>query len=132
MSKRNDRTSVSRLRRAAALATVIWLGVSAVAFGQPVCRPTLQFQDASFSEMDRLTLVRTWTARLKVDASRCATRAGHFEIGFAQLKETAPDIAFHQPFTWKPGSIEVSLEFAADEAVASYWLYTVAPCPCRD
>ena len=33
---------------------------------------------------------------------------------------------------WRPGSVEVSLDFWADEAVETYWLYNVAACPCRD
>ena len=115
-----------------AFASVLGLGAAGAAFGQPMCRPALVFRDVHFSAMDRETLTRTWTARLAVDASRCATTSGRFEIGFAQQKETAPDIGFHEPFTWKPDSVEVSLEFAPDEAVAAYWLHGVAPCPCRD
>ena len=33
---------------------------------------------------------------------------------------------------WKPDSVEVSLDFWADEAVEGYWLNHVAACPCRD
>lgn len=134
MRERNDRVTPSRRQRAAALASAVALAAAnaGAAAGQPLCRPVLKFEDVRFSAMDRLTLVRTWTARLAVDASRCATTSGSFEIGFAQLKETAPDIGFHASFTWKPGAVEVALEFAPDEAVAAYWLYGVAPCPCRD
>ena len=33
---------------------------------------------------------------------------------------------------WKPGTVEVSVNFWADEAVEGYWLHSVAACPCRD
>ena len=130
MSPRNHRVT----RRAAALASAVALAAAnaGTAVGQSFCRPVLKFEEVRFSAMDRETLERIWTAHLSVDASRCATTSGRFEIGFAQQKETAPDTGFHAPFSWKPGSVEVSLVFAPDEAVAGYWLYSVAPCPCRE
>ena len=52
-------------------------GMTQAAAGQP-CRPALSFQEVRFSEM--LNLQRTWTATLAVDASRCATTSGRFEL----------------------------------------------------
>ena len=78
------------------------------------------------------TMERTWSATLAVDASRCATTSGSFEILFTRLKENAPEIEFSEQFTWKPGSFEVSVNFWADEAVEGYWLHSIAACPCRD
>ena len=78
------------------------------------------------------TLERKWTAVLSVDASRCATASGRFGIMFSRMKENAPETDFVEQFTWKPGSMEVSVDFWADEAVEGYWLNNVAACPCRD
>jgi hypothetical protein len=78
------------------------------------------------------TLERTWTAVLSVDASRCATASGRFGIIFSRMKENAPETDFIEHFTWKPGAMEVSVNFWADEAVEGYWLNDVAACPCRD
>ena len=98
----------------------------------PTCRPVLALKDVRFSPMRPPTLERKWTAVLSVDASRCATTSGRFAILFSRLKETAPEIDFREQFMWKPGAVEVSIDFWADEAVETYWLDDVAPCPCRD
>ena len=55
---------------------------------------------------------RIWTARIAVDASQCATPSGRFFIRFVRLKEIGPDLPFAEAFTWRPGGIEVSTEFA--------------------
>ena len=102
------------------------------AMAAPLCKPVLAFKDVRFSEIHRETLERTWSATLSVDASRCATTSGRFEILFSRLKENAPEDEFVEPFTWKPGSLEISVSFWADEAVEAYWLRNVAACPCRD
>ena len=99
---------------------------------QQTCRPALAFKEVRFSEMQPPTLERKWTAVLSVDASRCATTSGRFGIVFSRLMENGPDIEFQEQFTWKPALVEVSIDFAADEAVEGYWLDDVAPCPCRD
>jgi len=98
----------------------------------PICKPVIGFKDARFSAVDRETMERTWSATLAVDASRCATTAGHFQILFSRSKENAPEDEFVEPFTWKSGSMEVSVTFWADEAVEGYWLHSIAACPCRD
>jgi hypothetical protein len=100
--------------------------------GPRTCRPALAFKEVRFSEMQPPKMERKWTAVLSVDASRCATASGQFGIVFSRLKETGPEIEFRERFTWKPTLIEVSTVFAADEAVEGYWLYDIAPCPCRD
>jgi hypothetical protein len=102
------------------------------AVGQQTCRPALAFKEVRFSEMKPPTLQRRWTAVLSVDASRCATASGRFEIIFSRLKENGVEIEFREQFMWRPDSVEVSVDFGADEAVAGYWLYNVATCPCRD
>src|SRR5690349_8181975 len=91
MSQRSHFVHVLPLLRAVALpsllgAGLLGLGAPGAALGQPICRPVLAFRDVHFSAMDQETLTRTWTARLAVDASRCATASGRFEIGFAQLR----------------------------------------------
>jgi hypothetical protein len=114
------------------LAGSIGLVGVAQAAGPQTCRPALAFKEVRFSEMQPPTMERKWTALLSVDASRCATTSGRFGIGFSRLKETGPEIDFQEQFMWKPVSVKVSVDFAADEAVEGYWLNDVASCPCRD
>ncbi len=102
------------------------------AVAQETCRPALAFKQVRFSPMQPPTFERTWTAVLSVDASRCATTSGPFAIEFTRLKENASETSFQAQFAWRPGLVEVSVVFSADEAVAGYWLSSVAPCPCRD
>jgi hypothetical protein len=109
----------------------IALGCVTQAAGQPICRPNLWFEDVRFSQMQPPTLQRTWTAVLSVDASRCATGAGPFEILFFRLKESGPDLAFRQRFMWRLASVEISVDFWADETVELYEVDDVAACPCR-
>jgi hypothetical protein len=107
------------------------IGVTQAA-GQQTCRPALAFKEVRFSKMQPPTMERTWTAVLSVDASRCATTSGRFEIVFTRQKENGLELDFQEQFTWKPALVEVSVDFWADEAVEAYWLYNVASCPCRD
>ena len=100
--------------------------------GEQTCRPALAFKEVRFSEMKPPTLERKWTAVLSVDASRCATTSGRFEIVFSRSKEMGIEIEFREQFMWRPDSVDVSVDFSADEAVEGYWLNTVAACPCRD
>jgi hypothetical protein len=98
----------------------------------PLCKPAFAFRDVRFSATQPETMERTWTAVLSVDASRCATASGRFEILFSRQKENGPEVTFAEPFTWKPGAMEVSVQFWADEAVEGFWLHNVAACPCRE
>jgi hypothetical protein len=99
------------------------------ALGAPSCKPVLVVRDVSFSEMQAWR--RTWTARISVDASRCAATSGRFDIDFVRLKEAGPDLEFREAFVWTPGEVEASTVFAADEAVRDY-VIVAAPCSCRD
>jgi hypothetical protein len=98
--------------------------------GGEVCKPHLSFEEVRFSEISDLQ--RKWSAVLSVDASRCATSSGHFDIKLIRLKEMTPDLPFTEHFTWTAGKTEVSLQFWLDEAVLEYSIGAVAPCPCRD
>lgn len=102
------------------------------AFAAPLCKPALAFTEVHFSPTQPETMERTWAAVLAVDASRCATTTGRFEILFSRQKENAPEVTFAEPFTWTPGLLEVSVTFWADEAVEAFWLQNVAACPCRE
>jgi hypothetical protein len=95
----------------------------------PLCRPELTIKEVAFSPIHDLH--RTWSARIAVDASRCATVSGRFAVDFVRFKETAPDMRFTEQFGWTPGVIEVASDFSADEAVADYTI-TAATCPCRE
>ena len=100
------------------------------AVGESACKPVLTVKEVRFSEVRQLQ--RIWTALLDVDASRCATSSGRFDINFVRLKEMAPDLPFTEQFTWRPGAIEVSVDFWADEAVLTYSVGAIARCTCRD
>src|SRR3954469_5914386 len=102
------------------------------AFGAPLCKPVLALKEVRFSPTQPETMERIWSATLAVDASRCATTSGRFEILFSRLKENAPDVDFTERFVWKPDTVEVSVNFWADEAVEAYWLQNVAVCTCRE
>src|ERR1700732_1278114 len=115
----------------ALLAVTIGLTAVTQAVGQPTCRPALAFKEVRFSEMKPPTLERKWTAVLSVDASRCATTSGRFEIAFLRSKEIGPEIEFREQFVWRPDAVEVSVDFWADEAVEKYWLENGAAWPCR-
>jgi hypothetical protein len=122
-----------RSRRSLFLACMIGLVSVTQAVGQHECRPTLAFKEVRFSEMQRPTLKREWTAVVSVDASRCQPdSAGYFEIAFSRLKEIGPEIEFRKRFTWRPSSVNVEVDFWADEAVERYWLDNVTRCACSD
>jgi hypothetical protein len=112
------------------LAGLIVLFSVSQAFCQISCKPILTVKEVRFSDVKLLH--RTWTAVLLVDASHCATSSGWFEIDFVRLKEISPDLQFTERFTWKPGRIEISVDFWADEAVLDYRIGFIAPCVCRD
>jgi hypothetical protein len=96
----------------------------------PLCTPDLALAGAQLSAMRAAQ--RIWTARIAVDASQCATTSGRFFIRFVRLKETGPDLSFVEAFTWRPGEIDVSTVFAADEAVLDAAIGYVRPCACRE
>jgi hypothetical protein len=100
------------------------------AVSEQTCRPALVFKDVQFSEMQPPTLARRWTAVVSVDASRCTTTAGYFEVGFSRLKETAPELEFREQFVWSVPSVKLAVDFSADEAVEVYWIDKVYACPC--
>ena len=100
------------------------------AVGQPVCKPTLTIKDVRFSAANPPTLERRWTATVSVDASRCATTAGYFEIGFARQKENAVELEFREQFIWSTPSATVGMDFWNDEAVENYWIDSIQACRC--
>src|SRR3954468_15838944 len=109
---------------------VLWIcaGV-APAMAQPSCEPAIAIIETRFSQV--IQSKRFWSAKLNVDASRCASASGNFSIGFLRLSETAPDLEFAEPLAWHAGRMDVEVEFAAEEAVGRYWISTIAPCACR-
>jgi hypothetical protein len=108
------------------------MGLIAVtqAVGQQSCKPALAIKEVEFSGMQPPTGERRWTAIVSVDASRCTTTAGFFEIGFSRQKENGGEIEFRERFTWSLPSVKVGVDFWADEAVESYWIDSVQACPC--
>ncbi len=120
-----DRSCVAGL-----LAGLISLIGVTQAVSEQTCKPALVFKDVQFSEMQPPTLVRRWTAVISVDASRCTTTIGAFEVGFSRLKETAPELEFREQLIWSAPSVKIAVDFAADEAVEAYWIDKVYACPC--
>ena len=98
----------------------------------PVCKPDLAFSQVNFSPINYETMERRWSARLSVDASRCATTSGRFEILFLLMSETAPDNDLTRTFTWAPGRIDVVVDVRANEWMGGYWFRGIASCPCRE
>ena|SRR2546423_1829716 len=94
------------------------------------CKPAFAIQETRFSPPRNQQ--RTWTAVLAVDASHCATTSGRFDITFIRMKENAPDLPFTETFTWRPGRIEVSLDFWWDEAVLDQWIGDIRACACTE
>jgi hypothetical protein len=123
--------SIFRFALATCVALLVGLGDGASAAGDRICKPALSFADVKLSPVDRETMQRTWTATVLVDAARCATSSGRFEILFARLKENAPELDFTEAFEWRPGGVQVSVDFWADEAVEAYWATGIVECPCR-
>jgi hypothetical protein len=113
-----------------ALVLGLMLGVMTPAAAEPACKPALTFKEVQFSKPHHQQ--RKWTAILAVDASRCVTTSGRFEIKFVRIKEFGPDLTFTENFRWTPGPVEASLDLWWDEAVRDYWIGEVEPCACRD
>jgi len=118
---------------AAFLAAIIGPIGFTTAVAENLCRPVLTLSEVQFSPIRTPKLQRSWTAVLTVDASECAVNSGgHFDIVFTRLSENAPDLEFRERFVWSPFPRNVALDFAADEAVASYRIENVTPCVCSD
>jgi hypothetical protein len=117
-----------RLCLLAGLACAFMLCLPSQSTADLACKPILTFKEANFSSAQEQR--RKWTALPHVDASRCATTSGYFEIKFVRLKEVGPDLLFTEGFTWTPGLFAVSLDFWWDEAVQDFWIGNVRPCPC--
>ena len=119
----------ARPSRSILLAAALVLAAAMPAIAGPLCRPALAVKEVRFSDIQQAQ--RVWTARVDVDASRCAARSGRFEVEFTRVKETGLDVTFSEAFSWRPGEIEVSTVFSEDEAVANYAIAYLAPCGCR-
>jgi hypothetical protein len=121
---------MSRSCISALLAGLIGLASVTQAAGGQVCKPALAFKEVQFSAMQPPTLERRWTAIVSVDASRCATTAGYFDVGIARQKENGLELEFREQFIWSSPAVKVGIDFWADEAVESHWIDSVQACPC--
>jgi len=114
-----------------ALAWTIGLVSATQAVSQHACAPTLVLKEVQFSDMRLPMIERQWTAVVSVDASRCVAQSrGHFEIVFLRLKEAAPDMEFRERFNWLSPSVDIRVDFSADESVGRYRIENVTPCQC--
>ena len=90
------------------------------------CRPALAFKEIRFSEMQPPTMERKWTAQSCRSMRRAARRTGGTSRLFSRGKrKTELEMDFREQFIWKPPSVEVSVDFWADEAVERYWFITL-------
>jgi hypothetical protein len=112
------------------LAAGLFMFGGAPSVAEQICKPRLSFKEVRLGQLEDLQ--RKWVAVLDVDASRCASESGSFDIRFVRLKEVAPDLEFVEQFTWRPGRIEILVEFWIDEDVHKYAIDSIAPCPCRN
>ena len=113
------------------VASTLGLATVVPVTGHPSCPPKLTVTDVQFSEMIPPTLERKWTAMVSVDASRCRTdSSGYFDIVFTRLSELAPDLEFRERLAWRPPSVEVAINFAANEAVQRFRIKNITSCVC--
>jgi hypothetical protein len=117
----------------AAFVTLVGLIGLTEASAQNLCRPTLTINEVRLSPIEQPDLQRKWTAIVTANTSDCAVNSGgFFDIVLTRLSENAPDLEFRQRFTWSPFSVNVAIDFAADEAVGQYRIENIMPCICRD
>jgi hypothetical protein len=55
---------------------------------------------------------------------------GYFDIGFERLKDVGTEIKFLQRFVWQSPLVKVEVDFAAGEAVQTYWIHHDAARAC--
>ena len=103
---------------------------AAQAGSTPMCKPILAVKDVQFSAMQLPATERKWTATVTADASRCATTAGYFEVGFLREKEYSLGLEFREQFIWSAPSVKIGVDVWFYEAVESHWIDSVRPCPC--
>ena len=104
---------------------------TAHAAAERVCRPVLAITDVKFSEWRLPAMQRKWTAVVSVDASSCAAGStGFFEVGFLRLVESGMDEEFSERFAWSQPSVDIAVDFWANESVGHYWIHSVSTCPC--
>src|SRR5262249_18266489 len=88
------------------------------ALAAPLCKPALSLNQYEVAPWPMPA--RTWTARIDVDASRCASASGQFDIDFVRGKTNLPDQRFTHHYAWTPGRVEVSMVLQKDELLADF------------
>jgi len=112
------------------VASVLGLTIVPVS-GEPACRPKLTVTNVKFSEMIPPILERKWTAIVSVDASRCQpSSGGYFDIVITRLRENGPDLEFQERYAWQQPSVEIAVNFAANEAVQHFRVENISSCVC--
>lgn len=98
----------------------------------PICRPVLAVTQAALSGMRPPSMERRWMATIVVDASKCASKAGYFGMGFLREKENSMPLEFRQQYIWVEPSSLVGVDVSADEAIERAWIDSIQPCTCPD
>ena len=121
---------MSRFHLTARFAIVLIALGATPAASQPLCKPVVSSKSArSFAGLNQQ---RRWTAVFAVDASRCATTSGTFDVDFVREKEVGPDLEFTQRFIWNPGRTEIEMDLWWDEWIPDHRVGGVTACPCRE
>jgi hypothetical protein len=119
---------VMRYSRSAVLLCAL-LGATVPAIGQETCTPVLSTKSSGHSQV--VNFQRRWTGVFAVDASRCSSTAGAFELEFVRLKDIGPDLTFTEWFAWTGEETEVRLDLTWDEWVSAHRVTEIQPCSCR-
>jgi hypothetical protein len=115
--------------RSSLLITIAALAACPSAVAAPQCKPALSLNE--YEVAPKPMSVRTWTARIDVDASRCASASGQFDMDFVRGRKDLPDEQFTRHYTWTAGRVEVAMDIQKDELLAEFSIGDVAACPCR-
>jgi hypothetical protein len=119
-----------KTRSSLLIAAIVALPAGPVASATPMCKPALSLNE--YEVAPKSMSVRTWTARIDVDASHCASASGRFNMEVVRGKTDLPDQHFTRQLTWTPGRVEVSMDIQRDELLVDFSITDVAACPCRE
>lgn len=116
-------------RRLGFALSALLVGTQPTIAGDTPCRPIIAIESHSLAPP--FNLRRTWSAKVKLDAARCAVGRGLFSLRLLRTAENAPDLEFYVPMFWEVGQDRLSVEMWIDEAILAADIDQVAECPCR-
>ena len=105
---------------------------AATAAGSLECAPVLAFKQIRFSKMRPPTLERKWTESYRSMHPNVRQIPADTLRSYLRGSAVAPDLEFRERYAWRPPSVEVVVNFAANEAVERYRVASITSCACRD